>query len=202
MTTDREKRIQEYVEKGFWTEDLTVDFWDRNAEECPDETAIVDSRARLTWSEAGIQIDRIALGLLERGFNKNDVMLVQMFNSVDLVLIRLACEKAGIYLAVVAPTFRHAELQFVLNKVEARGVFIPRDFRGQQSLPVTSADKPEEDGQRRQGMDQRGCGPSLRDKQVCELMGLGEEDCQPHADRNQGGDFFEVRMFFYVIHFS
>ena len=130
MTSDREKRIQEYIEKGFWTRDLTVDFWDHNAEKCPDETAIVDSKTRLTWSQAKKQIDRIAMGLLERGFNKGDVMLVQLFNSVDLVLIRLACEKAGIFLAVVAPTFRHAELQFVLSKVEAKGVFIPYDFRG------------------------------------------------------------------------
>ncbi len=130
MTEDREKRIREYIEKGFWTRDLTVDFWDRNAEKCPDETAIVDSKTRLTWSQAKKQIDRIALGLLEQGFDKGDVMLVQLFNSVDLVLIRLACEKAGIFLAVVAPTFRHLELQFVLNKVEAKGVFIPYEFRG------------------------------------------------------------------------
>ncbi|MBW1774430.1 MAG: AMP-binding protein, partial [Deltaproteobacteria bacterium] len=130
MNGDREKRIQEYIEKGFWTRDLTADFWDHNAEKFSEETAIVDSKTRLTWSQAKQQIDRIAMGLLERGVNKGDVMLVQMFNSVDLVLIRLACEKAGIFLAVVAPTFRQAELQFVLNKVEAKGVFIPYDFRG------------------------------------------------------------------------
>lgn len=130
MDVDREKRIQEYIDKGFWTRELTVDFWDRNAEEVPDEEAIVDSQERLTWSQAKQKIDRIAMGLVEHGFAKGDVMLVQLYNSVDLVLIRLACEKAGILLAIVAPTFRHAELEFVLNKVKAKGVFIPLEFRG------------------------------------------------------------------------
>ena len=129
MNGDRKKRIHEHIEKGFWTRDLTVDFWDRNGENYPDETAIVDSQTRLTWSQAKQQIDRIAMGLLEHGYTSGEVMLVQLYNSVDLVLIRLACEKAGILLAVVAPTFRHAELEFVLNKVEAKGVFIPLKFR-------------------------------------------------------------------------
>lgn len=130
MSQDREKIIRQYLDEGFWTRELTVDFWDRNAELYPDREAIVDSKIRLTWSQAKKEIDRIAMGLLERGYNKGDVMLVQIYNSVDLVLIRLACEKAGIFLAIVASTFRHAELQFVLNKVEARGAFIPYEFKG------------------------------------------------------------------------
>ena len=122
--------IEEYVKAGYWTRELTVDFWDRNAALYPDEEALVDSRNRLTWLQAKQRIDRLALGLLDLGFKKDEVLLTQLYNSVELNLIRLACEKAGILLAIVPYTFRHAELESVLKQVEAKGAFIPYEFRG------------------------------------------------------------------------
>ncbi len=122
--------VDEYVKRGYWTSELTVDFWDRNAEQYPDEEALVDSRVRLTWLQAKQQIHRIALSLLELGINKDDVMLAQLYNSAELDLIRLACEKAGILLTMVPYTFRHVELDAVIKQVEAKGVVIPYHFRG------------------------------------------------------------------------
>lgn len=125
-----EEMISEYLKRGFWTRELTVDFWDRNAVLYPDEEALVDSKTRLTWLQGKKQIDRIAFSLLELGFKRDDVLLAQLYNSVDLVLIRLACEKAGILLAIVPYTLRHAELGAVLKHIEAKGAFIPYEFRG------------------------------------------------------------------------
>ncbi len=122
--------VDQYVKAGYWTRELTVDFWDRNASLYPDEEALVDSRNRLTWLQAKQRIDRLALGLLDLCFKKDDVLLIQLYNSVELNLIRLACEKAGILLAIVPYTFRHAELESVLKQVEAKGAFIPYEFRG------------------------------------------------------------------------
>lgn len=122
--------VDQYVKAGYWTKELTVDFWDRNASLYPDEEALVDSRNRLTWLQAKQRIDRLALGLLDLGFKKDDVLLIQLYNSVELNLIRLACEKAGILLAIVPYTFRHTELESVLKQVEAKGVFISYEFRG------------------------------------------------------------------------
>jgi non-ribosomal peptide synthetase component E (peptide arylation enzyme) len=122
--------VDQYVKAGYWTRELTVDFWDRNAVLYPDEEALVDSRNRLTWMQAKQRIDRLALSLLNLGFKKDEVLLIQLYNSAELNLIRLACEKAGILLAIVPYTFRHTELESVLKQVEARGVFIPYQFRG------------------------------------------------------------------------
>lgn len=71
----------------------------------------------------------MALGLLALGLKRDEVLLAQLYNSVEVNLIRLACEKAGILLAIVPYTFRHAELEAVLQQVEAKGVFIPYEFR-------------------------------------------------------------------------
>jgi non-ribosomal peptide synthetase component E (peptide arylation enzyme) len=122
--------VDQYVKAGYWTRELTVDFWDRNASLYPDEEALVDSRNRLTWLQAKRRIDRLAFRLLDLGFKKDDVLLIQLYNSVELNLIRLACEKAGILLAIVPYTFRHTELESVLKQVEARGAFISYEFRG------------------------------------------------------------------------
>lgn len=42
------KMIDEYVRAGYWTEELTVDFWDRNAALYPDREAFVDSSTGVT----------------------------------------------------------------------------------------------------------------------------------------------------------
>ena len=125
-----EEMVDQYVRDGYWTRELTVDFWDRNAGLYPDEEALVDSRNRLTWLQAKQRIDKLALSLLDLGFKKDEVLLAQLYNSVELNLIRLACEKAGILLAILPYTFRHAELESVLKQVEAKGAFIPYEFRG------------------------------------------------------------------------
>ena len=42
--------ISTYREKGYWTDALTVDFWEQNAQRFPDDEALIDSQFRLTWS--------------------------------------------------------------------------------------------------------------------------------------------------------
>ena len=53
--------IHDYVKKGFWTDQLTVDFWERNADLYPDEEALADSSFRVTWSE-GVEIIHRIIG--------------------------------------------------------------------------------------------------------------------------------------------
>jgi hypothetical protein len=44
--------------------------WDENAKKYPHKEAIVDSKPRLTWAEAKVWIDRLALGLLDFGIKR------------------------------------------------------------------------------------------------------------------------------------
>ncbi len=119
-----------YQKLGYWTGERLFDFWDRNAAEYPDQEALADSRVRLTWAEAKKWMDRMALGLLELGFKKDEVLVVQVPNCVELVLLRLATEKASLICAPVLRTFRHKEMEFILNRTEATGVVIPGELRG------------------------------------------------------------------------
>jgi non-ribosomal peptide synthetase component E (peptide arylation enzyme) len=122
--------VEEYVRKGYWESTLISDYWDQNAVLYPDEEAIVDERLRLTWSQAKQQIDRIALGLLELGVQKDEKIAVQLCNCVEHFTFRLACEKAGIVVVTLLPTFRHTEVLKILEHTQPVGIVIPLEFRG------------------------------------------------------------------------
>ena len=121
---DREM-FREYREKGYWDATTLADVWDRNAQDYPDDEAIVDSQTRLAWGDAKTWIDRLALGFLELGYKRDDMIVVQLPNSVELCLLRVACEKAGLLCLPVLRTWRHREMEYVLKQVEAAGVVIP-----------------------------------------------------------------------------
>jgi len=121
--------IDEYVKKGYWEETTLFDLWEKNAREIPDKEALVDSNFRLTWAEAGRWIDRLALGLLELGFKRDDLIVVQLPTGVEHTLLRVACEKAGIVCLPALRNLRDAEMEYILGHTDAVGLVIPWKYR-------------------------------------------------------------------------
>ncbi len=121
--------VKEYLEKGYWENTTWSDIWDRNAANIPNREAIADARRRLTWFAAKTFTDRLALGLLKLGFKKDDVLVMQIPNSVELALLRIACEKAGVICTPILRTFRQAEVEYILKYMGAPGIVIRWRFR-------------------------------------------------------------------------
>jgi non-ribosomal peptide synthetase component E (peptide arylation enzyme) len=120
---------KEYLHDTY-LKDLTLsDLWDRNAKVCSDTEALIDSKTRLSWRQANIWIDRLALGIIESNFNKNDVLVVQLPNSVLLNLFRVACERAGCLCLPLNIAFRMKGLAYTLRFVNAKGIVIPYELR-------------------------------------------------------------------------
>jgi non-ribosomal peptide synthetase component E (peptide arylation enzyme) len=124
-----QEKIDEFIRKGYWDWTTRADLVDRNAREFPDEEAVVDVKGRLTWSDLSRQSDLMALGLLDLGLQRDDVVLTLLPNWADVYIVLLACEKAGIIIAPVQHTFRQAEIEPVLNRLNARAIIIPTVFR-------------------------------------------------------------------------
>ena len=120
--------IDKYTKK-YWDSSCISEFWDRNACLYPDEEAIIGDGIRLTWSQAKRLVDAIAFGLLELGIKRDQRVAVQLPNCVELFLVRLACERAGIIVVTMLPNLRHAEVTAILRHTEAVGVVIPPEFR-------------------------------------------------------------------------
>ncbi len=121
--------IKEFMDEGYWTEELFYDFWDRNAREYPDREALVDSKYRLTWSEAKKLVDSIAISWVEMGIEKDSRVIIQSPNSVFGFLSRIACERAGLISLTVYPYLRQRELEYMVERTEASAVVIPHVYR-------------------------------------------------------------------------
>ncbi len=125
-----EELINDYIKRGFWDPELLItDLSDRCARDYPDEEAVIDSRTRLTWREVQQRIDRIAQGLWDLGYQKDDVLATQLPNCVEYFLLFFACERAGVIMATTQPTFRHAEMEPILRQTRAKGIVIIRRYR-------------------------------------------------------------------------
>ncbi len=124
-----EEMIGEYIAKGYWTGETTSEIWDRNAKLNPEGEALVDSKSRLTWSQVKQRADRIALGLLEMGFKRDELIFMLLPNCYDSYIVRLACERAGILCMTALMTLRENEIGFILDNFDVAGMVIPRRFR-------------------------------------------------------------------------
>lgn len=123
--------IQRYLRDGYWDKTILADYWDRNARKWPNKEALADSLgSRLTWAEAKQKIDRIAFSLIKNiKLNRDDSLMIQLPNCIEQVLVRLACEKAGILSIPEMTTFRQTELAEIASRTKAVGIVIPHKYR-------------------------------------------------------------------------
>lgn len=117
--------IDEYVAKGYWNEITMVDIFEEDAKNYPYKEAVVDSNRRLTWLEVKQYSDRLAVKFLELGIERDQIIVVQLLNTVDAFVLQVAFRKAGVVNAQAIPVFRHKEMGYVLESLEAVGVVIP-----------------------------------------------------------------------------
>ncbi len=123
--------IEKNLTKEFWDKTILPDYWDRNARQWPDKEALVDSLgSRLTWAKATQKIDRIAFALIkDMKLKRDDKLMVQLPNCIEQVLVRLACEKAGVLSIPEMTTFRQTELADIATRTGAVGIVIPKQYR-------------------------------------------------------------------------
>jgi acyl-coenzyme A synthetase/AMP-(fatty) acid ligase len=126
-----QEEIVKNLKEGYWDKTILPDYWDRNAIQWPNKEALVDSLgSRLTWAEARLKIDRIAFALTKDiKLNRDDRLMVQLPNCIEQVLVRLACEKAGVLSIPEMTTFRQTELAEIASRTEAVGIVIPKQYR-------------------------------------------------------------------------
>ena len=114
--------IQEYTRKKYWNSVTYADLFERNALVIPDKEALVDdSGTRVTWRQANDLIDKLVIKLDDLGYRKDDKLIIQLPNRVEIVLLLIACEKAGVISSTVVRTLRHAEIGYLLKTTSAKG---------------------------------------------------------------------------------
>jgi fatty-acyl-CoA synthase len=83
-----------------------------------DREALVDlgTRRRWTYSELDVEVDALALGLMERGIAKGDRVGIWAPNCAEWVMVQYATAKIGAILVNVNPAYRSHELKYVVNQ--------------------------------------------------------------------------------------
>ena len=139
-----EDRIREYVSKGLWGEKTIGDYLDESVRKWPDKIAVVDARGKkLTYSQLDAMATRLALGFLELGFEKEDIVSVQLPNCVEYVCLYFAFAKIGVVFNMLNATYRHSEVKNILQFCETKAVFIPDQFRRFDFIGMHQEIKPE-----------------------------------------------------------
>ena len=122
--------IAAYRAKGWWGETTMVDLLDRHVAERPGDDALIDppntqavigrDPRRLTWRELGQAVDCLAAALHGAGLGKDDVLLVQLPNVVELTLAYLAAFKLGIIVTPAPVQYRENELSSIVRRTGAK----------------------------------------------------------------------------------
>ena len=133
--SDERRALREAVSR-FMPPRTAADFCDDNARRAGAKEALVDSRRRLTWERTAELSDALALGLLDLGLERDSRVLIQMPNSAELFLARLACEKAGLKLVTAAPSLRRAELGPIVRFTRPEAAIVPAAYRGFDHLEL------------------------------------------------------------------
>ena len=125
----QKKMVDEFLNEGYWTQELFFDFWERNAREYGDREALVDSKYRVTWAQAKRLVDGIAATWVQMGIPQYSRIIIQSPNSVYGFLARIASERAGLISLTVYPYLRQRELEYMVERTEAAAVVIPHEYR-------------------------------------------------------------------------
>ena len=130
MILSSEAQIKEYTDKGWWGTETILDLFLRNVENSPDAMAIVDppNRAtftsgepiRYTYAEAQRATANLASALRDAGVEKDDIVMVQLPNIVELALVYLAASYVGAIVSPVPVQYRTYDLKRVMTLTEPK----------------------------------------------------------------------------------
>ena len=149
MILDSEERIKEYTDKGWWGTETILDLFLKNVKNFPEELAIVDPPNRSAWSPGEPQrltyaeLDQesrwLAAGLKKAGLKKDDVIVVQLPNIVELVPVYLAAVRIGAIVSPVPVQYRTHELRSIISITEPKAFITTNNFSDFNFVPMVQS---------------------------------------------------------------
>ncbi|UNU74043.1 AMP-binding protein [Moraxella nasovis] len=125
---------------------LTIgEAFDRACKQYGDKEALVSvhQNKRLTYQALNDKVNAFAASLLDLGFKTGDRLGIWALNSVEWVITQFAAFKIGVILVNLNPAYKAKELEYVLNKVECRGIVIADTFKTSDYHAMLSSIAPE-----------------------------------------------------------
>jgi acyl-CoA synthetase (AMP-forming)/AMP-acid ligase II len=124
-------RIDDYTARGWWGRSTLWDLFAQHRRQWPDAEAVVDAPNRTdfahgtpqrwSWAQLGDAVDRFCLLLIDAGVQRDQVIALQMPNTVEQFVVYLACARLGIVVTPVPVQYREHELAHILAQTQAVG---------------------------------------------------------------------------------
>ena len=114
------------------TRDYTLgQLLDQTIARCGPQDALVyaDRDFRLTWFEFGIEVDRLACGLMALGIRRGEKIGLWATNVPHWIPLMFASAKIGAILLPLNTNYKTAEIDFALSQSDAENLFLINGFR-------------------------------------------------------------------------
>ncbi|GAA4833207.1 acyl-CoA synthetase [Actinomycetospora corticicola] len=96
----------------------------RSAFARPTQLAVVDGARRWTYAEFDAWVNRLAHGLVARGYGVGDALALAAGNSAEFLAVYYACAKSGVVCVPINLGWRPDEVAYVLGHSQARGIVV------------------------------------------------------------------------------
>ena len=138
IITDK-NRLAQYHGTGEWGNTRLHDLFDETVNRFPERLALVDpydklnlsgcAPQRLTYKELAANVNQLTDVLLTNGLGKDDIVLVQMPNVVELIYTYLAASRLGIIVSPVPVQYQENELSSILDILQPAAVILTPQFK-------------------------------------------------------------------------
>lgn len=128
MILSPEEKIKEYTKRGWWGTETIIDLIYEKAKARPDREAFVDAYnkkdlvgtepKRMTYAEIIDAVDRLALTFLELGVKRDDIILAQLPNIVELPITMFAAARIGAVISPIPVQWRSHEISKAIELVK------------------------------------------------------------------------------------
>ncbi|MBT5216671.1 MAG: AMP-binding protein, partial [Gammaproteobacteria bacterium] len=125
MILTPENRIKEYTAKGWWGTDTLYSLFLDACKESGESEALVDAPnrneftsgepRRLTFNQIKTEVDRYASIFYDAGFRKDDKIVLQLPNIVELAILYIALSKMGIIVSPIPVQYGKYEITKIID---------------------------------------------------------------------------------------
>ncbi|XP_067144098.1 medium-chain acyl-CoA ligase ACSF2, mitochondrial-like [Centruroides vittatus] len=96
-----------------------------------------------TFTQFKQEVDQLAAGLIGLGLQKDDRIAIWSPNNYEWVLTQFAAVKAGLNLVCLNPSYRAAELEYSLNKIQCKAIVTAESFKSMNLYDIICEAMPE-----------------------------------------------------------
>ncbi len=146
MRTTPAERIADFTEKKWWGEATLTSIFDRAVADRPHNLALVDpinryditdgDTQRLTFSEIAERVEKLAATLLAHGIEKDDMVVVQLPNIVELPMLYIALARLGAIVSPVPVQYGVHELTKIQQELQPKAYISVTHLKGEEFVAV------------------------------------------------------------------